>query len=108
VVRPAVAVKVAHPAPPWTPDPAPSAGDLFRDNVQWWRLQGLGQVGSSLVHPGRTVDGIRSEWPTWREVFTKEQAPRTSLNRRVGRYRQLALVGGRLEAASETVPSCRV
>ena len=84
--------QVSEPAPPWTPQPPPSAGELFRDNVLW-RIQGLAYVSSGLVHPRRTLHGIRAEWPTWREVFTEERAPRTSLNRRVGPNRRLAMVG---------------
>jgi WS/DGAT/MGAT family acyltransferase len=91
---------ITPPTPPWTPQPPPSAGELFRDNVRW-RLQGLRAVGSGSLHPGRTLDGIRAEWPTWHEVFTEERAPRTSLNRRVGRDRRVALVDGRLEAAKQ-------
>ena len=41
---------VTQPAPPWTPETPPSAGELFRDNVRW-RMQGLAYVVSGLVPP---------------------------------------------------------
>ncbi len=44
---------------------------------------------------------MRAEWPTWREVFTEERAPRTSLNRPVGEHRRLALVRSRLDLAKQ-------
>jgi hypothetical protein len=42
-----------------------------------------------------------SDWPSWREVFAEQRAPRTSLNRPVGGHRRLAIVRSRLEAAKQ-------
>jgi diacylglycerol O-acyltransferase / wax synthase len=91
---------VTEAAPAWTPAPMPSTGELLRDNLRW-RLRGFAQTGSALAHPGRTVRRVRAAWPTWRELFTEERAPRTSLNGPLGRSRRLALVRGRLDAAKQ-------
>jgi hypothetical protein len=85
-------------APPWTPAPMPGARELLRDDLQW-RIQGLDQTLSSLAHPVTTLHQLQGAWPTWREVFAEERAPRTSLNRRVGEHRKLALVRSRLDLA---------
>ena len=87
-------------APPWTPAPMPTTRQLLRDNLQW-RMQGLGRTVSSLVHPVNTLHQLQGAWPTWREVFAEERAPRTSLNRRVGEHRKLALVRSRLDLAKK-------
>jgi diacylglycerol O-acyltransferase len=87
-------------APPWTPAPMPGARELLRDNLQW-RVQGLDHTLSSLAHPVTTLHQLQGAWPTWREVFAEERAPRTSLNRRVGEHRKLALVRSRLDLAKK-------
>jgi diacylglycerol O-acyltransferase / wax synthase len=81
-------------APPWTPAPIPTAGELVRDNLRR-RLRGLGRGLAGLAHPRRPRGG---SWRVWREFFA-ERAPRTSLNRPIGRERRLAVVRGRLEVA---------
>src|SRR6266567_3782150 len=43
-------------APPWTPAPLPTAGELLRDNLRR-RLLGLGRGLSGLAHPSRTGRG---------------------------------------------------
>jgi diacylglycerol O-acyltransferase len=85
-------------APPWTPTPIPTASELLRDNL-YRRLHGLDRAGSSLAHPARTLRQARRAWPTWREFFAEQRAPRTSLNRPIGVDRRLAIVGSRLEVA---------
>ena len=91
---------VAPPAPPWTPTPIPGAGQLLRDNLAR-RMTGLGHAWSSLAHPGRTVGGIRRGWPTWREFFAEQRAPRTSLNQPIGARRRLVTVDTPLELAKQ-------
>jgi diacylglycerol O-acyltransferase / wax synthase len=82
-------------APPWTPAPLPTAGELLRDNLRR-HLRGLGDGLSSLAHPSRTLRA----WSAWREAFA-ERAPRTSLNRPIGADRRLAVVRSRLEVAKQ-------
>ena len=87
-------------APPWTPAPIPTPGELLYDNLHR-RAQGLGRAWSSLAHPSRTLRRARAAWPTWREFFAEQHAPRTSLNRPIGADRRLAIVGSHLELAKQ-------
>jgi WS/DGAT/MGAT family acyltransferase len=87
-------------APPWTPTPSPSRGELLRDNVRR-RGRELRRGLSGLVHLTRTLRVARRTLPAWREVLTDPPAPRTSLNRPVGRERRLALVRSRLGPAKQ-------
>src|SRR5438034_98310 len=66
-------------APPWTPAPFPSGGELLRDNLRR-RRQEVGRGWSGLVHPRRTLLLAGRVLPAWREVLTDRPAPRTSLN----------------------------
>jgi diacylglycerol O-acyltransferase len=86
-------------APPWSPAPIPSAGELLGDNLRR-RLRGLGRGLSSLAHPVGTGRRTRSAWLTWREYFA-ERAPTTSLNRPIGADRRLAIIRDRLEVAKQ-------
>jgi diacylglycerol O-acyltransferase / wax synthase len=83
-------------APPWTPTPIPSAGELFRDNLHR-RRQELGHGLSGLAHPSGPR---RASSGAVREFFA-ERAPRTSLNRPIGPDRRLVVVRGRLEVAKQ-------
>ncbi|HET9722777.1 MAG TPA: wax ester/triacylglycerol synthase family O-acyltransferase [Actinomycetota bacterium] len=87
-------------APPWTPTPTPTAGELLRDNLRR-RRQELGRGWSGIAHPRRTLRSARRALPAWREVLTEERAPRTSLNRPVGTDRRLAIVRSRLDLAKQ-------
>jgi diacylglycerol O-acyltransferase / wax synthase len=87
-------------APPWTPTPIPTPGELLHDNLRR-RAQGLNHAWSSLAHPSRTLRRARAAWPTWREFFAEQRAPHTSLNRPIGANRKLATVGSRLELAKQ-------
>jgi diacylglycerol O-acyltransferase len=87
-------------APPWTPTPVPTARALLGDNLRQ-RRQELGRGWSSLAHPRRTLQQARAAWPAWREVFTEQRAPQTSLNHPVGPDRQLAIVRGRLDLTKQ-------
>ena len=82
--------------PPWRPTPVPTDGALLRDNVRR-RREDLARGWSGLIHPGRTARSAARVLPAWREVLTEHPAPRTSLNRPVGRDRRLALVRSRLD-----------
>jgi WS/DGAT/MGAT family acyltransferase len=86
-------------APPsqqiWTPAPPPSNWDLFKDNLRQ-RLTGLRRKLSYLTHPIRGIRRLGAVWPFVEEVFAV-RAPRTSLNRPVGRDRTLAIARGTLE-----------
>lgn len=79
----------------WTPALSPSNSDLFRDNLRQ-RLTGLRRKLSYLTHPIRGLRRLRAVWPFVEEVFAV-RAPRTSLNRPVGRDRRLAIARGSLE-----------
>jgi len=87
-------------APPWTPQPTPTAGQLLRDNA-WRRWRELGRGWSGLTHPRRTIRIARRTVPAWLEVFTEERAPHTSLNRPVGNDYRIAIVRNRLEVIKQ-------
>jgi diacylglycerol O-acyltransferase / wax synthase len=83
-------------APPWSPAAMPTTGALFADNLRRRRLE-LGRVVARLAHPVATVRLARRGWPAVREAFVEARAPRTSLSRRVGWHRRLALVRSDLD-----------
>jgi WS/DGAT/MGAT family acyltransferase len=88
-------------APPsWTPRAIPTTRALLADNLRRRRRE-LGRGWSGLAHPGRTLRQARAAWPAWREVFTEQRAPQTSLNHPVGADRRLAIIGGRLDLAKQ-------
>jgi diacylglycerol O-acyltransferase len=87
-------------APPWTPTPEPTAGELLRDNLRR-RRQELGRGCSGLTHPARTLRQAQAALPAWREVLTEQPAPPTSLNQPVGADRRLAPVRGRLDLTKQ-------
>jgi diacylglycerol O-acyltransferase / wax synthase len=83
-------------APPWTPSRIPSNRELLRDNARR-RLASVRGLLSGLVHPAGPVREIRQGWPAVREAFGEGPAPRTTLNRRVGWDRRLAVVRSDLD-----------
>jgi diacylglycerol O-acyltransferase len=83
-------------APTWKPAPIPSERELFRDNVSR-RAHAARAFVSRLAHPGDTAREIRRDWPAVREAFGEGPAPLTSVNRRVGSDRRLALIQSRLD-----------
>jgi diacylglycerol O-acyltransferase len=87
-------------APPWTPTPIPTAGELLRDNLRR-RVQGLERALLGLAHPSRTLRRARRAWPAWREFLAEQRAPRTSLNRPIGADRRLAIVRSHLDLAKQ-------
>jgi diacylglycerol O-acyltransferase / wax synthase len=82
---------------PWTPASAPTARDLFVDNV---RRRGASIAGSlsPLAHPMSTGRSVRQAWPAVREILAEEPATATSLDRMVGPGRDLALIRTALDA----------
>jgi diacylglycerol O-acyltransferase / wax synthase len=86
-------------APPWTPAPIPTARELFADN---WRRRAEALDGflSSVGHPVEAARRAKRAWPWVRENLGTG-APRTSINRRVGPDRRLALVRSRLDLVKE-------
>lgn len=86
--------------PPWTPALAPTTGELLRDNLGR-RGHELARMLSSVAHPAGTLRRSRATWPAWREFFTEQRAPRTSLNRPIGADRSFALIGTRLDVARQ-------
>src|SRR6266536_90550 len=85
-------------APPWTPAPLPTAGELLRDNLRR-RLLGLGRGLSGLAHPSRTLRGARRAWSAWREAFA-ERAPAPAST-----VRSVPTAGWRSSAAAWRLPS---
>jgi diacylglycerol O-acyltransferase / wax synthase len=90
----------APPAPPWSPAPVPSAAELLADNARR-RAQGLTRTLAGLAKPASMLQSARRTLPVWREVFTEQRAPRTSLNRPIGPDRKLALIRSHLDLAKE-------
>jgi diacylglycerol O-acyltransferase / wax synthase len=85
-------------APPWSPSPPPSTRQLFWDNLRR-RRQELGRALSAVTQPIATARRLRRSWPAARELFAEGRAPRTSLNRRIGSDRRLAIIRGSLDVA---------
>ncbi|HEX6675942.1 MAG TPA: wax ester/triacylglycerol synthase family O-acyltransferase [Actinomycetes bacterium] len=83
-------------APPWSPAATPATLELLADNLRR-RLGQLGHALARLAHPVQTARQVRRGWPAAREAFAEARAPRTSLNRRIGSHRRLALVRGDLD-----------
>ena len=87
-------------APPWTPAPIPTGGELLGDNLRRRRRE-LARGWWGLIHPRSTVRSARRAWPAWREVLAERPAPRTSLNRPVGTHRRLAIIRGDLDLTKQ-------
>jgi diacylglycerol O-acyltransferase / wax synthase len=84
--------------PPWTPAPLPSAGELLADNLRR-RLRGLGQGLAGLTHVSRSKSRHGSRGAL--AEFFAERAPRTSLNRPIGKDRRFTVVRTGLETARQ-------
>ena len=85
-------------APSWSPSPLPSTRELFLDNLRRRRRE-LGRALSALAEPIATARRLRRSWPAARELFAEGRALRTSINRRIGSDRRLAIIRGSLEVA---------
>jgi len=91
------------PVPPltsWTPEPPPSTFDMVKDNVSR-RLRRLASALSSLAHPVTTFRRMWSQCRVVVRMLNEGMAPRTSLNRRVGTHRRMAVIRGDLETFRE-------
>jgi diacylglycerol O-acyltransferase len=93
-------------APPWTHAPVPSTRELFQDNLRR-RLGELGRMLTALTKPRATARRILRSWPAVQELFADGRAPRTSVNRRIGSDRRLAVVRGSLDAAKRVAHARR-
>jgi diacylglycerol O-acyltransferase / wax synthase len=83
--------------PSWTPAPIPPALALLRDNMA--RRIGTGsRVFGTLTHP---IDTIRRARRAARVGIADQDAPRTSLNRRIGPHRTLTIIPSRLDLAKQ-------
>ena len=87
-------------APPWAPAPVPSTRELFRDNLRR-RFGEFDRALSALAKPAATARRLMRSWPAAREIFAEGRAPRTSLNRRIGSDRKLAVVRCSLDVAKK-------
>ena len=85
-----------EPARAWRPASAPTAVDLFADNVRR-HLSGLRRAFAILVHPVIKLREVRSVWPAMGELISDRRGPVTSLDRVVGPDRKLALVRSNLD-----------
>jgi WS/DGAT/MGAT family acyltransferase len=87
-------------APPWTPAPRPTRRDLLVDNLRRRREQAERAL-APLAHPADALRRMQRSAPAMREMFAEQRAPRTSVNRRIGSDRRLAIIRSRLEIAKE-------
>ena len=85
-------------APAWSPSPLPSTRQLFRDNLRRRRRE-VDRALSALLAPIATARRLRRSWPAAREIFAEGRAPRSSVNRRIGSDRRLAIIRGSLDVA---------
>lgn len=88
------------PAPPWIPAPIPSWWELLTDNLRRHRAA-LGGALSRLGHPVRALRPLRANAAQLGGLLREGLAPRSSLNRTVGRHRRLLLVRADLETARQ-------
>jgi WS/DGAT/MGAT family acyltransferase len=93
-------------APPWTQAPVPSTRQLFQDNLHR-RLGELDRKLTALAKPLATTRRILRSWPAVQELFADGRAPRTSVNRRIGSDRRLAIVRGSLDGAKRVAHAHR-
>jgi diacylglycerol O-acyltransferase len=87
------------PAPPWRPEPAPSAWQLFTDA---WRRRAdaAAAAGSRLRHPGPLVRSVGARGRQLRLLAGEGLAPRVSWNRPAGTRRRLLLARADLASAT--------
>ena len=88
------------PPQPWTPEPVPSAAELFHDNMRQ-RMHGAGRAVSAIARPRTTARHVREGWPAVRETLADTSAPRTSFNRPIGPDRRLALARSSIDLAKQ-------
>jgi WS/DGAT/MGAT family acyltransferase len=83
--------------PPWRPGRRPLASELVADNLRR-RIERLTGLLSRLARPRRVVGEALAAWPAIRELLAERPSTKTSLERMVGRDRNLAVVHSSLEA----------
>lgn len=86
--------------PPWMPVGLPTTRELFRDNLLR-RLAELDRTLSTMAKPIATANRLLRSWPAARELFAEGRAPRTSVNRRIGSDRRLAVVRSTLDVTKK-------
>lgn len=88
----------------WNPVPAPTRRELIQDNLRghWERLC---RVIRALLHPVDLLRRIRMAATEVRRILGEARAPKTSLNRRIGSRRRLALVHSELDTFKEAAHS---
>jgi diacylglycerol O-acyltransferase / wax synthase len=91
---------IAGSARPWAPAPMPTDSELLDDKRQRYADE-LGRMFSTLAHPVTTLRRVRATWPMLRKLVTGKPAPQTSLDRRVGPGRNLALIRSSLEQVKQ-------
>ena len=84
----------------WMPTPAPTEDELLQDK-RHLRHQQLRRALSALTHPVSTGRHFLAAWPAMREIIAGRPLPVTSLDRRVGPDRTLALIRSNLEPIKE-------
>jgi diacylglycerol O-acyltransferase / wax synthase len=87
-------------ARPWAPAPMPTDSELVDDKRRRY-VDELGRVFSTLARPLTTLRRARATWPMLRKLVSGKPAPRTSLDRRVGPGRKLALVCSNLDQVKQ-------
>jgi diacylglycerol O-acyltransferase / wax synthase len=91
---------IAAPGPVWTPGPVPSADELRSDN-QRRRIAENGRKLSMLAHPVKAARNALAVLPAMRELLAEKALPATSLDRRVGPDRSLALIRSDIDLVKE-------
>jgi WS/DGAT/MGAT family acyltransferase len=86
--------------PEWVPEGLPSTQELFGDNIRR-RLAELDGTLSAVAKPITTARGLLRSWPAARELFAEGRAPSTSINRRIGSDRRLAVVRSSLDVTKK-------
>jgi WS/DGAT/MGAT family acyltransferase len=74
-----------------TPSAAPTSAALLADNLLR-HLRSLVVVTSTLLRPRSTLRRLRAAWPGTRELLAEPPGSKTSLDRRVGPDRRVALI----------------
>jgi len=80
-----------QPAPEWPPADRPASAMLLADTL-WRHVRSVAGVTATLLRPRSTIRGLRAGWPAARELFAEPPGSKTSLDRRVGPDRNVALI----------------
>lgn len=89
---------------PWNPEPPPTRIELIQDNLRNHSKR-LRHALSALLHPVSLLRRIRMAATEVRRILGEAKAPKTSLNRRIGDRRRLALVRSELDTFKEAAHS---